>query len=239
MSASEAGATSGNSAPSRRTILKAAGIGGLAITGMGVTACAAAVFNPAVDSWLADLASAIGASVISDIASTGLKDAWAGWQGGVKRHVDDQSYYWYLDGYVHPRPPVALVGLTKSKTIDDPTTDRLMACVNGGQASILFKPWAWQTLASYVNDQTVGKSGDDLANAQNLCVLGVIPSDTRPKTGSSPENTVGWMTYATRLGWVEIAYAQQSDSSWNGILTASGIVDVNGNPVTKSYPLPS
>jgi len=233
-----AGLTGGNNAPSRRTILKAAGIGGLAISGIGVTACGV-VFNPAVDGWLADLASAVGASVISDIATTGLKGAWASWQTGVSTQVGNQSYSWYTDGYVHPRPPVALVGLTKSQTVDDPTTDRLLACVDGGRSSVLFEPWAWQTLSSYVNDQTNGKSGDDLANAQNLCVLGVIPSGTRPKTGSSPEHTVGWMTYATRLGWVEIAYAQQSDSSWNGTLTASGIVDVNGNPVTKSYPLPS
>lgn len=206
-----------------------------------------AAFNPATLDWLSQIGTAIGATEIENIVEGGLKAAWQKWGPGVKNTVDAQPspyYYYWPNGWVHPRPPVALVGVTKTQDDNaavDPYTDRLLACVENGRKAVVFEAWAWQTLSSFVTSFTSGLTGDDLANAQDLCVSGVIPCATRQQTqtGQSPEGTVGWMTYNTRLGYVEISWAIQSDSTYNGTLTATGILDANGNPTVSSFPLPS
>jgi hypothetical protein len=232
----------------RRSILKSAGLGCLMLGSAGlITSCEAAAFSPAILDWLSQLGTSIAATEIENIAEGGLKAAWQKWGPGVEAAIANQpsSYgYDYPNGWVHPKPPVALVGVSRTKSYDagvDPYTDRLLACVEGGRKVVVFEAWAWQTLSSFVNSFTNGLTGDDLAHAQDLCVSGVIPCATRQKTqtGESPEGTVGWMTYNTLLGYVEISWAIQSDNTYNGTLTATGILDANGNPTVKSFPLPS
>jgi hypothetical protein len=116
--------------------------------------------------------------------------------------------------------------------------DHMVACVDYGESAIVFKAWAWQSLAMFVHDLTHGKSGETLVQARDLCVLTLIPSGVRPSYGRSPEGTVGWMTYESRNGIVEIAEIRRSGTSRIGVVTAYGMRDDNGQPTTRSFQLP-
>jgi hypothetical protein len=130
-----------------------------------------------------------------------------------------------------------MVGASKTPG-GDPWTDRLIACVDNGEAAVVFEPWAWQTLSMFVHHLTDGKTDDDLAQAQALCALTLIPSGVNPDSGQSPARTVGWLTYKSHNGTVEISWAEGSDDSKNGIISASAIRDAHGDPLTKSFLLP-
>ena len=81
--------------------------------------------------------------------------------------------------------------------------------------------------------------GQNLANAQRVCVTGLIPSGTRPNTGRSPENVVAWMTYVTRSGPVEIGKLLGSDGQYSATVKAAGIWDVNQQPLVQQFTLPT
>src|ERR1022692_495127 len=86
-------------------------------------------------------------------------------------------------GYAHPVPPIVMLRASRSKT-GDPGTDLLVAFVDGGRKHLVFKPWAWQTLALFVNFLTANQSPADLSSAD--CVIGVIgPAIHRRPTGPS------------------------------------------------------
>ena len=225
----------------RRRFIRTVGAGCLALATAGsITSCEAA-FNPAVADWLAQIAVAVGAVEVENVIQGGLKRAWEAWRSGVDHSAKSQapSYpYCGRVGWCHPVPPVVMVRVSKA-SVADPWTDRLVACVDRGAAAVVFKPWALQTLSMFVHSITDGKTGDDLAQAQALCVLTLIPSGVRPNSGQSPGGTVGWMTYGSRNGTVEISWAEGSDGSLNGIITASAIRDSQGNPITKTFPLPT
>jgi hypothetical protein len=225
----------------RRRFIKAAGAGCLALATAGsITSCTAAAFNPAVVDWLSQLALAVGAAEVEKVIEGGLDRAWHAWQAGVKEAAASQpSPYVHCQstGWVHPVPPVVMVGVSKS-TQTDPMTDHLIACVDNGQNAIIFEPWAWQTLSMFAHSLTDGKTGDDLAQVQELCALTVIPSGVRGHTGRSTAGTVHWLTYQSRNGYVEIALAPGSENSWNGSLTASGIPDAYGSYLTRTFTLP-
>jgi len=228
---------------SRRTFLAASGTCAVGI-GLGTAGCAsapAAVFNPAVDGWLAQIGIAVGATVISNLVSDGLKDAWRLWRPGVNKTIGKQasgSYGWHsASGWLHPVPPVAAFS-TSTGRYANPMTDRLVACVDNGASAVVFQAWAWQSLFIFIHELTNGKAGDQLAQARDLCVLTLIPSGTRPDYGQSPRGTVGWMTYKSRNGAVEIARVSTSDGS-NGIVTAYGMLDAGGKPTSRTFRLPA
>jgi hypothetical protein len=222
----------------RRRFMKTAGAGFLALATAGsITSCAAAAFSPAVTGWLNQLALAVGAAEIEKVIEGGLARAWHAWQAGVKKSVASQpSPYIHCNptGWVHPVPPVVLVGVSKGAQAD-PMTDRLIACVHDGRRAVVFEPWAWQTLFMFVHSLTDGKSGDDLAQTRELCALTVLPSGVRPHSGQSTAGTVGWLTYQSRNGYVEIARAPGSDNSWNGSITVSAMPDAYGNPTSRVF----
>jgi hypothetical protein len=234
----------------RRNFLKNIGVAGIALgAGTTLVSCAAApiaaaaVFNPATEDWLAQLALAVGATEVENVIQDGLKYAWKIWRPGVRRAAKAQPrpyYYSYRSGWVHPIPPVVLVGITKTRheNLTDPMTDHLLACVEGGYSYVEFQPWAWQTLSMFVHSLTRGKQGSDLAQAKELCALTLMPSGVRPDFGQSPEGSVGWLTYKSRNGHVEIAWSPRSQNTWNGTITASAIPDAQGNPTTMTFPLP-
>ncbi len=237
---------------SRRGFMRVAGAAGVAIGAAGcLSACEAAapaaeiIFNPATENWLGQLALAVGATEIENAIEDGLKAAWKAWGPGVRHAVNSQAApyrYWYRDGWVHPVPPVVLVGVSRTRNENrrvDPMTDHMIACVNTGYSSVVFEPWAWQTLSMFVHYLTHGKSGAELTQTKELCALTLMPSGTRPKSGQSPGGSVGWLTYQSRNGHVEIAWSPGDNGSWNGIITASAIPDANGNPITKAFRLPA
>ena len=118
-------------------------------------------------------------------------------------------------------------------------TDRMVACVETGKKAVVFEAWAWQGLYMYVDNLIEGKSGADLTRLQTLCALSLLPSGTEPNSGTSPNKTVGWMTYLTHNGSVEIAYVAEPDGTRSALITAEGIPDENNRPTIKKFTLPA
>ncbi|MBS2963404.1 hypothetical protein KGA66_10130 [Actinocrinis puniceicyclus] len=239
------GAPEGTSGPApgveRRRLLTAAG-GSLVSVAGALASCsvaAEAVFNPATVNWLAQLGSAVAASLVEDALKVGLTDAWKSWTKNVNDRVDEQNDfpYYYASVWLHAVPPTVLVKLSKG-TQSDPMSDCLLACVDGGQQAIRFDAWAWQTLMMFVHELTGGKSGDDLSGFQALCLISLIPSGP-PKAGQSPSGKVGWMSYQARNGSVEIDRQTEPDGSVVGVITATGIPAADGKPTSKKYTLPA
>jgi hypothetical protein len=211
----------------------------VALASCGAGAVAEIAFNPAVDEWFADLGNAVAATQLSDVIDNTLKGIWQHWNSGITNTFNNASadYNWWKEGWVHRVPPVVMVQTSRGKT-SDPMTDRLLAFVNSGTDVVAFDTWAWQALSMFVHELTVNKSGDDLAGFQALCVISLVPSATAT-AGHSPEGSVGWMTYQTHNGTVEIAKFQQGDGSTVASLTAYGIPDSAGNPLRKTFTLPT
>jgi hypothetical protein len=217
-----------------------------AAAGAGAEAGAAAVaFNPAVSTWLADLAQSVGASVLSDFLEEGAKKVygiWNSWMNPVNNSADYYGLIW-SDCYSHAIPPVVLVQVNKkdlgSSYEGDPMKDGLIACVEGGNTAVYFEPWAWQALSIYVQDMTNGLTGQDLANAQAVCVMGLIASGTRPQTGESPGNFVEWMTYQTRSGPVEMGKLLGENGQYLATVKATGIWDDKQQPIVRQFTLPA
>lgn len=236
---------------SRRQLIRYAGNGGAVVSGAalpGVTGCAAAAaagFNPAIDTWLAGIASSIAATLITDGVQKGLSGAFKSSTTPVQNQVNSATSRStgysavYDDTWAHPGPPVVLVGIVKKVGIGDPMTDRLVACVDGGKQVVEFETWAWQGLYLYIDSLTYGKQGADLTRMQELCILSLIPSGVKPNAGRSPQGTVGWMTYRTRNGTVEIAYVKESDGTRSAFVTAEGIPNELGKPTETKFSLPS
>ena len=212
----------------------------------GCTASAAApaaevAFNPATWSWLKDVATQVGAAVASDALRKGFQGLWSSWTDNVNNRTNDitKEYpFIYNDAYVHVVPPVALVGVCRDEK-GSPMADAMLACVNNGQNSVLLEPWAWQTLACFINELTAKKTGEELAGFQALCLISLVPSGAQPQEGKSSAGLVNWVNYGTRNGTVEIATVKEPDGSISGTITTTGIPDVNGHPLLKKYALPT
>jgi len=237
---------SSSSSIERRRFLQISGASALALGTAGlVTSCATAAavaFNPALTDWLAQLGLAIGAAEIEKLIDLSVRAGWHAWT----RHVGDvvyqqtagsHSWYSYVS-LLHPLPPVVMFSTSKSRA-GDPMTDRLVSCVDTGEHVVVFESWAWQSLFMFINSMTAQRTGSDLARYRQLCVLTLIPSGTRPSSGSSPAGTVGWMTYESRNGAVEVARVRDPDGSERGIITAYGIPKADGSPTEASFTLPT
>jgi hypothetical protein len=193
------------------------------------------------DNWLAELAIAVGAAEVTNILNGGLQRAWHAWEpsvGATMRSIQaDGLFIPGGVGWIHPIPPTVLVRASTKKG-RNPKSDHLVAFVETGQAHIMFRPWAWQTLWMYIYYLTNGQTGANLDVAKAVCALTLLPSGTRPKTGKSPEGTVGWMTYKSRNGTVEITRVRGPEGSVSGVITASAIPGADGKPSTQSFTLP-
>jgi hypothetical protein len=233
----------------RRLLLKATGASAIALSaGASSAACAAAapvvpaVFNPAVDSWLADLGTQVAASLVTDAVKSGASKLWPSWRDAIKKRVTESTtgtWRWYGNNFwQHSGPPTVLFGVSTTDQWD-PMTDGLVACVEGGKSAVVFQPWAWQALSMFVHQLTDKRTGDDLAAYQSLAVVSLIPSGQRPESGHSRNNSVGWMSYETRNGYVEIARLAEPDGSTTATVTASGIPDGKQLPRKLKFTLPA
>ena len=97
---------------------------------------------------------------------------------------------------------------------------------------------AWQALSQFVHFLTGANAGADLDVARAVCVLTLIPSGVRPKTGRIPDGLVDWVTYESRNGNVELALVQESNGRPVGIVKASAIPGSDGRPLIKHFVLP-
>jgi hypothetical protein len=199
----------------------------------------AAVANPATWEWLASLAEDVAASVIAKT----LEDTFAGifrhWRRPTEWHVDQQPQYprysWYIYGVT--AVPAVLVGLSFTKH-GNPLTDGLLVSMENGETEIILPGWAWQGLSMFVASELHGKMGNDLAEGRQLCGLTLIPCRPRVKSGHSPLNTVGFVTYETTTGWVEIS--RQSDSSGSTVeVLATGLHSQSGARTSRIFKLPT
>ncbi len=219
---------------SRRTLIGAAAT--VPLVALATASCAAApavtaVFNPVVDSWLADLAIGIGATALGAKLSEGLDDLWADWTTPVTDSLQENTNYLYNEIFGHPVPPVLLVGLCSEKT-KNPKADRLAAYVESGQAVVIFEPWAWQCLSHFINEFTGDRTGDDLAAYRALLALSLAPSGVSAETGESPQGSVEYITYEARNGTVELS---RLDSKVQ--ISVSAIPTEKNEPTVRTYDL--
>lgn len=228
----------------RRQCMRLAAMAGAGVAlGVPLAGCAAsavAEFDPAVLTWLADLAKRIAADEIVGFAEAEISRVprlWRKWFDGVENAT--QGYGTVMRAcYGHPIPPVMLFQVRKEVTpasySGDPMRDGLLACIEGGDSVVYFEPWAWQALSMCVHSMTDGLSGQNLANAQHECVIGLIPSRARPQLGQSPEKTVEWMTYQARGGPVEIVRNQGTVT-----IKADGIWNIDQKSLVRQFTLPA
>jgi hypothetical protein len=266
----------------RRRLLKACGGAALAVGATPLITSCGFLHKHAVDfgvvglAWLDELATAIGAEPVKNVADNGLDDGslaadWSDWGPAVEAFGEDvlefgviaaagkfspggsgaapefitttaavEGKYRYIPdgvGWAHPVPPVVLMRVSE-RPKGNPRTDLLVAFVDRGQKHVVFKPWAWQALSQFVHYLTNAQdaAGRDVARA--VCVLTLIPSGVRPRTGRIPEGMVDWMTYKSRNGTVELALVQESNGRPTGIVTASAIPGADGRPLIKHFRLP-
>lgn len=140
-------------------------------------------------------------------------------------------------GYAHPVPPMVMLRASRTRH-GDPRTDLLVVFVDKGRKHIVFKPWAWQTLALFVNYLTANQDPANLSVARAVCVLTLVPSGTKPQTGTIPGGLVDFYNYESRNGNVRIALVQESNGSPTGVITASAIPGGDGLPLVKHFTLP-
>lgn len=219
---------------SRRTLIGAGTLlGAGALTSLtGCAAAAPVVFNPVTDSWLAELATTIGAQVAASEITKGIDAAWQSWFPKLQSTLDTiDSPFIYDQAFGHPVPPVVLVGLCQTKD-SHPETDRLAAFVNAGTDCVVFEPWAWQALSMFTHALVDNRKDDDLAAYKALGALALAPSGKAAETGKSSQGSVSYMTYEARYGTVEIS---RLDSTVQ--VSASGIPTASGAPTVKKFDL--
>src|SRR6202142_3752896 len=89
--------------------------------GAGAGVAADAAFNPAVWSWLSDLAQSVAAAELVNFLGDGTKEIsryWRSWLDGVNSSADNYGEIW-SDCWAHSIPPVVLVQVTKGQTPND------------------------------------------------------------------------------------------------------------------------
>jgi hypothetical protein len=189
---------------------------------------------------------AVGEDILEDGAIAAAAGAASMYTGERTSPIELTAYmqksgYRYIPqhlGYVHPVPPMAMLRASKSSH-GDPKTDLLVVFVDGGHKHIVFKPWAWQTLSLFVNYLTANQSSSNLAVARAVCVLTLIPSGTRPQTGTIPGGMVDFYNYDSRNGNVKLALVQESNGAPTGVITASAIPGGDGLPLVQHFTLPN
>ncbi|MDI9914381.1 hypothetical protein [Rhodococcus sp. IEGM 1379] len=224
----------------RRTALRVAGLGvASTVAAPALTGCAAAVFNPATIGWYGALTSSLGASLLATGLETAFKAGWESWKAGrdkILQAQQDEGFGWFdLDCYGDHIPP-AIFSKALRTTESDPMSDRLIICVQGGEKYVAFDPWAWQTLAMFVDDLTKDREGDDLARYRALASTTLTPAGTAP-TGSST-NYSQLLRYQARNGGVEFNASTQSNGQTRVQIIVEGIPKSNGGPTIKEFTLP-
>jgi hypothetical protein len=210
-----------------------------------LSSCAAAepavetAANPATWEWFTTLAQDVAASLIANEIDDVFKGIFRGWGERTDNHFNNQQRYrWYWYGiYGVETAPAVMVGLSKSKQ-GDPLTDGLLVCMQEGKTAIVLPGWAWQGLSMFVAGELQGKTGNDLAEGRQLCALTLIPCMPRVKSGSSPLRTVGYITYETTTGWVEISRQSTSSGSTVEVL-ATGLASQGSTRTSKVFNLPT
>ncbi len=235
----------------RRLLMKSAGIA--AIAGVGASNVSACAVAPAINlafsaSWLSNLTSTIGATVITtnaaawwESAESFISDSWRSWQGGAVKAGEiqvDEGWKVVRSGmYGDSLPPATMFDCSRQEE-PDPRTDRLVVLVNGGARSVVFDAWAWQGLAMFAHDMTSEREGDDLAAYRTLCGAALTPSGVAPHDVTSPSGRSQLLSYQARSGAVEMTRTTSADGAMQVQITTFGIPTSKGSPTVRSFTLP-
>jgi hypothetical protein len=196
--------------------------------------------NPATWEWLTTLANSVAASVIADTIENTFKGIFQSWRGGtaIQASKVSNTYPWYRGGIRGvTTAPAVLIGLSESKD-GDPLTDGLLVTMQSGTTAVVLPGWSWQGLSMFIGAELHGKMGNDLAEGRQLCSLTLIPSKPRLVSGNSPLNTVGYVTYKTTTGWVEISRQTDAGNSTVEVL-ATNLYSQNGTQTSRTFRLPT
>lgn len=231
----------------RRSIFRLGGAGVLAMAALPALAscalvpAAAPIIAAFTGNWLSDMTAALTATVLADAMKSGLQGEWANWESGAKKARDAevaQGYGYFSDSsYGDKVPPAILFGSAKT-TAFNPKTDRLIVCVQGGAATVVFDPWAWKALSLFITDLTSAKDGDTLAGFQALCRVSLVPSDVLATNASTESGRSQLVTYKSRVGEVEMNRRTNQDGSTTVQVVATGIPTAKDAATTREFQIP-
>lgn len=235
----------------RRTAFRLGAAGGLAaLTASVAASCAVPAAGPAVgaavgavitSTWFSNMTSALAAGVLTLGAEQALDPAWSAWQEGLNRSINEEAergHGYHYQAYCADAVPPALLVRTLKTEDDDPTTDRMIALVNGGAESVAFDPWAWKALCFFVADLTTDKSGDTLAGYQALCRISLLPNATVSTSVATDSGRSELLAYKTRNGEVEMNRRTNSDGTTTVQVVATGIPSAADSATTREFEIP-
>lgn len=207
---------------------------------MGAAGCAAA---PAIASnWIAQFTAGFAANIIANAVDGVLTGVWEAWSDTRQKALQaerDRGFTPLPETCGQETVPALFFG-SASGTNSDAATDRLLFCLTSGDpsAKVEFEPWAWQSVYLFAKKISEGKSGDDLAIAQALCGMSLLPNGPiAPYTTTSGKTQV--LEYPTRNGLVELTKTIQQDGIAKVRVTANGIASGNGSARSELIDLPT
>jgi hypothetical protein len=191
--------------------------------------------------WFSDMSAALAAGLITSGVDFVLDAAWSAWQDGLYKTFaaeKEAGYKYFMHEHCGDGVPPALMSRSLVTDEPDPTTDRLIVCVNGGAEYVAFDPWAWKALYFFIDDLTKDKEGDTLAGYQALCRISLIPNappEPGKETGSGRSEL---LEYKTRNGTVEMNRRTNPDGTTTVQVTATGIPSADGTSTTRDFDIP-
>jgi hypothetical protein len=218
------------------TAALACGVGALSLTGCdsaeesiggaGLSVVALAVPGPG---WVADLALAVGANLISNAVLKGVSLAWKSWNHSIRYNIDvqsEQGWQWVeQQGWGHPVPPTALIGTCRQEA-GITSTDRLVMCSHAGP-SVTLESWGWQALHGVIATATAGSTGLGEQRLRSFVARCVLANQGRLSSGHSPDGTSAWLEYPTHEGSVEMSLLNPATGKQTVLVTVRNMPSFN------------
>lgn len=241
-------------AVSRRTLL--AGVPATILL-PGVAGCqavpaAAVALNPAAPGWLAMVAAALAATIVTDLSKEGLDATAEEWLTGYR----ELQSKWFEDGqrfcaehstaqrsespsFLLLALGAAAIGADDICPDMDPLTDRCVVLINKGADGLLLPSWAWQTLVMFSDDMITDLEDAELERMKALLSVALAPTSSQVEANQSWAEAVSYVSYMTHVGPVDIAKVERTDHTFAGLIKIAGFPDAVGEGSVWEFTLPT
>ncbi|SDN37530.1 hypothetical protein SAMN05216355_102167 [Actinomyces ruminicola] len=245
---------------SRRSLLTATAVttaagatSSCAALGTATEAAGAALSNPAVQSFLIQLAATIGAELALDWIR-GDTEPLSDWEDSIDakwgewHESDDVGWCSPLRVYVDndSRPSIVVKRFyaddAECKTSDrtrDPLNDHVGVFLDSGKDAVLLPAWAWQTVMMFAEQQRMGKEGADLKQVDQLLKLALQPTSSKTDSHETWANAVSTVSWGTVCGPVDVGRIENDDHTYRGIIKVAGFPDEFGESIVFENNLPT
>lgn len=217
-------------------------LGGCGAAAPAAGPVAASLTNPATERFLAQVAIALGASVLEDAlkeGSVGLKKWFEPTMKWITKWHGKSTFWWYSQVFGSTYSPGFLLVRISKKESGNPLRDEVGIILDYGKEAIRLPAWAWQTLVIFSEDFLKNRTGADLAQARALLVAALAPSSSKVKTHATPTGVVATVSYSSKLGPVDILKIEEENHSFSGVIKVAGIPDAALESIVSHYPLPT